>query len=452
SEHERRGRVNAFLDLSISSKNENYQTVLVFILATNPPMSSPAEDRSHPGCASRRPDEGSSTDRRSRTRGRLLEAMIEVGARLGHADSSVERVIGGRGIARSTFYEHFGDREECFLAALELLGGRLLEEVDRAVGGAPPGRAAEAAVEATVGFAEREPMAARFLFLESLAGGEPALALRGEALTSIAEIVEEAWTRVPKGAMAPDLPAVALIGGVFRLLAMRLRHGEADLEGLAADLDAWIGSYAVASGPPRRRAQGLGRGEPAAAEWLARPAASVGGSRRRRSRCPASRLPLHCRGGDIAFRRLRWHAAGDCGSSPPPPGAAMSMATRRPRSPTSPPRRRSPATPSTPSSGARPMPRRRQTNAASRGPWAPARGPSSPHRAGPSGSGREAWRCSASSPPTPPRPTWASSSSRRSARPSSSTPMTGSLPSPSSWRGAPTGARRRRCCRGHRRM
>jgi AcrR family transcriptional regulator len=104
-----------------------------------------------------------------------------------------------------------------------------------------------------VGFAEREPTAARFLFLEGLAGGARALALRGEALTSAAAIVEEARARAPEGAMAPDLPSATLIGGVFRLLAMRLRHGEAGLDGLASELGAWIDSYAVSSGSPRRR-------------------------------------------------------------------------------------------------------------------------------------------------------------------------------------------------------
>jgi AcrR family transcriptional regulator len=218
------------------------------------PTNSPPPARSGSSDRARPPDEESSTGyRRSRTRGRLLEAMIETGARLGHADSSVERVIDGRGIARSTFYEHFGDREECFRAALEMLGGRLIEEVDVRVSASPPERAAQAAVEVMVDFAEREQMAATFLFLEGLAGGEQALALRGRALASIAALLEAAWDRVPAEATTPDLPAVELIGGVFRLLAMRLRHGEAGLGGLAGDLGIWIDSYAVPSGSARSR-------------------------------------------------------------------------------------------------------------------------------------------------------------------------------------------------------
>lgn len=233
-------------------------------------MSSPSDAETDPsGLVSGQSDRESPSDRKSLTRMRLLEAMIEVGARLGYADSSVERVIEGREIARSTFYEHFRDRGECFLAALEMLNKRLLGEVERAVNGAEDMRAAQAAVVAMIAFAEREPAAGRLLFLESLAGGERSLALREVLRGQIVTAVEEARRRAQGKGIAPDLPAAALIGGIFRLLSMRLRHGEAGLDGLGGDLVAWIDSYSVACDSARwRRPRTLDHIQPLAAESL----------------------------------------------------------------------------------------------------------------------------------------------------------------------------------------
>ncbi len=179
--------------------------------------------------------------------------MIEVGARLGYTQASVERVIEGTGIARSTFYEHFADREECFLAALDLLAERLLAEVRGMAQSAGNGETAGSVVGAMVAYAEKEPAGAALLFVESLAGGRASLELREGLLKDVETILEKAWATVPAGAAAPDLPAAALIGGLFRLLAMRLRQGEVGLGGLAEDLRAWVGSYAIASGHPRWR-------------------------------------------------------------------------------------------------------------------------------------------------------------------------------------------------------
>ena len=52
-------------------------------------------------------------------RGRMLEAIAEAVAEKGYAATTVGDVVGGAGVSRKTFYEHFVDKEECFLAAWE---------------------------------------------------------------------------------------------------------------------------------------------------------------------------------------------------------------------------------------------------------------------------------------------------------------------------------------------
>src|SRR3954471_7256007 len=52
-------------------------------------------------------------------RGRLLDAIAKVVAEKGYAATSVADVIELAGVSRKTFYEHFRDKEACFLAAYD---------------------------------------------------------------------------------------------------------------------------------------------------------------------------------------------------------------------------------------------------------------------------------------------------------------------------------------------
>ncbi len=184
---------------------------------------------------------------RDHPRQRLIEAMIEVAAREGYAGASVAEVIAGAGASRSTFYEHFADRDECFLAALAEASGSLHARVDAALrGGDEP---AQATASAVVRFAVDLPAAARVLFCESLACGPSGLAVRDELIDALAERIERAWASREPRLPAPDVPSLGLICGLFRLLSMRLTAGEAALDGLEADLAAWIASHERESGP-----------------------------------------------------------------------------------------------------------------------------------------------------------------------------------------------------------
>ena len=52
-------------------------------------------------------------------RGRVLAAAVEVLAELGYEGITVRQLAARAGVSRKTFYEHFEDREGCFVAALE---------------------------------------------------------------------------------------------------------------------------------------------------------------------------------------------------------------------------------------------------------------------------------------------------------------------------------------------
>src|SRR5215207_4006692 len=68
-------------------------------------------------------------------RGRLQGAMVEAVARHGYADTTLRELVTLAGVSKSTFYEHFRSKQDCFLAAfddiVEDMGRRVGEAFDR---------------------------------------------------------------------------------------------------------------------------------------------------------------------------------------------------------------------------------------------------------------------------------------------------------------------------------
>src|SRR6476660_10312168 len=52
-------------------------------------------------------------------RARMIAAMIDVVSERTRANATVAHVVARSGVSRRTFYEHFEDREDCFLAAFD---------------------------------------------------------------------------------------------------------------------------------------------------------------------------------------------------------------------------------------------------------------------------------------------------------------------------------------------
>jgi AcrR family transcriptional regulator len=169
--------------------------------------------------------------------------MIAAANRDGYARANVSAVISEAGVSRPTFYDYFSDKDACFLAVLADVHERLLEKVRKAVEAQPPREAAYAAIAALIGFAGSEPGMARFLTNESVAGGPRALEARDRGIAEIEAIVEDSYTRLHSSTPIPDLSVAIMIGGIYRLLASRLRRGEPNLSALLADLRAWVKSY-----------------------------------------------------------------------------------------------------------------------------------------------------------------------------------------------------------------
>jgi AcrR family transcriptional regulator len=187
-------------------------------------------------------------------RQRLLNSVVEAVVEHGYNATTIAQLIETASVSRRTFYEHFDDKEACFLAAHEMIVAHVRDSL-REVEGRPvwPERVrAELAVLLSIFAAD--PTVARFLLLESLAvGGE--VAERHRAALRCVVTLMRPGEPADADALA-EAREQALVGGISTLIVRRLKAGDArSLEDLLPDLHELV----LTSYLGRREAQRLAR-------------------------------------------------------------------------------------------------------------------------------------------------------------------------------------------------
>jgi AcrR family transcriptional regulator len=159
-------------------------------------------------------------------RERALKAMVEAVADRGYAETRVVDVIERAGLSRKTFYELFGDKEDCFLAAYDEVSARLYsvcEEAFENAAGQPWPKRIRAGVTALVGELAADQAAARFAVIEVLAAGPKALARRDAAIRQFTGFIDAG--RSESSLELPGLTSTAIVGGIYELLYTEILHG-----------------------------------------------------------------------------------------------------------------------------------------------------------------------------------------------------------------------------------
>lgn len=175
-------------------------------------------------------------------RSRIHQAMIEVVSERGYPETRVVDVIGVAGVSRKTFYELFDSKEDCFLAAYDVLLDNLLEETTESFESSAGASWAErvcAALEALLEHLASHPEEARFAIVEVLAAGPKALARRDAALRQFTGFLEAG--RSETSVELPGITSLALAGGINELLYSEILHGAiTSLPSRLPDLMFWI--------------------------------------------------------------------------------------------------------------------------------------------------------------------------------------------------------------------
>jgi AcrR family transcriptional regulator len=155
-------------------------------------------------------------------RARMLHSAVQVVSEEGYGQMSVARVTGRAGVSRRTFYEMFGDREACFLAAFD----QAVSDIQTLTVAAWEResswrRQIRAALGALLGFLDEEPGIGSLVVVEALGAGPRVLAHRSNLLSGLASVID--LGRSQSGRYRPPaLTAEGLVGAVLGIIHARL--------------------------------------------------------------------------------------------------------------------------------------------------------------------------------------------------------------------------------------
>jgi AcrR family transcriptional regulator len=164
-------------------------------------------------------------------RERLLAAMLRAVAELGYRDANVQDVLDRAGVSRPTFYEHFSNKEDCFLAAFDATSNRLRERLATAAeGGGNRWRdRLRLGLEELLRFCLEEPDAAKVLVVEARGASQAALMRRDELLDYFSsQIDHKVRELIPNAGPHSPVTAAGIVGGVEALLYSRLNKDDLD--------------------------------------------------------------------------------------------------------------------------------------------------------------------------------------------------------------------------------
>jgi AcrR family transcriptional regulator len=168
-------------------------------------------------------------------RERMLDAIVQAVAAKGYSPTTVADVVSRAGVSRKTFYEHFRDKEECFLAAYDAGVAVLTDQIRRAGEGETSVlERMRARVRAYLSLLVEEPEFARAYLIEIFAAGPAALERRREVHARFTQmgrdIHAEARRQFPELPEVPPEVFVGAFGAIYELLYTYVSEGRtADL-------------------------------------------------------------------------------------------------------------------------------------------------------------------------------------------------------------------------------
>ena len=166
-------------------------------------------------------------------RARLLEAAGRAVAARGYAGATIDDVVRGAGVSKKTFYEHFADKEGCFLAAYEAAGEELFRRVLEAHGTSDDWmERTRAGIAAYLRWLAGEPALARVFLIEVAAAGPRAAQarerLRDRYAVLMRERQEEARADIPSLPVLPAEVFHAAVAAVDELVVRHIRESSAE--------------------------------------------------------------------------------------------------------------------------------------------------------------------------------------------------------------------------------
>jgi AcrR family transcriptional regulator len=182
---------------------------------------------------------------------RLVRAMLEAVGQKGYVATTVSDVVARAGVSRKAFYQHFANKQECFLATYDAIakaGKRRVVSALREADGSSDRM--EATIQTLFEAAVEHPDALRLAIIETSAVGPAGIERRDRAISELGGFINDGLRRstqaegLTSAAVLPETTVRAVVGGLNRVVVACLPRGRGVKPvGLVPDLARWISAY-----------------------------------------------------------------------------------------------------------------------------------------------------------------------------------------------------------------
>lgn len=171
-------------------------------------------------------------------RERIVTALVDVVAERGYNATTVANITKAAAVSRRTFYEHFDDKEACFLAAYEMVADHLAASMRAAAEAFEEWpEKVRAALATMLRFFAGEPELARLMMIEPTAAGGEIAARHRASMQGLVEILKAGRPEHGGDRPLPEATEEALVGGIVSLVIREIGAGRTErLESLLPDL------------------------------------------------------------------------------------------------------------------------------------------------------------------------------------------------------------------------
>ena len=161
-------------------------------------------------------------------RERIVEALIEIAAERGYAETTIELILDHAGLDRPAFDRHFRGKYDCFLTAWQEINEGCMREMLEAFNSQEdwPDRLRAVACEIVENL-RHDPSRASFA-VEVLSAGDAARARRDMTMRVIASLIDAGRNEMDDPEAVPHTTAEALAGSAYGQVYAKVVRGEAD--------------------------------------------------------------------------------------------------------------------------------------------------------------------------------------------------------------------------------
>jgi len=160
----------------------------------------------------------------------LVDGFCHAVEQRGIGGATVVDIVRHARVSKRTFYQHFDDKDDCFIATYRELSEQTMQAIAAAVDGAGSSWEAQmaAAVKVYLEMLDARPKLTRACFLGIHAAGARGFALRRDVLERFAALVsglvDEARRRQPTLRALTPAMAMAMVGGMNELMLQRVEQ------------------------------------------------------------------------------------------------------------------------------------------------------------------------------------------------------------------------------------